>query len=273
MIVRMSTPAYRTSYRAGLLFTGIILAGIAGVITTVILTTDAETYRHMHWVFIVLLLGLPMIAAIVIAVIVDRRITRRRREGIAAWLTDGGFDVTLKPNERDRAAVMKRLEPWLRGLDLRIGAEGVIWAAFRNVPGGGQELVGEYRFITGGGRSAQEHIRMFAVVPDRWPEQGGTPGGWSSAVVITRRTWARRGPRAEEIQDADFAALHPQWAIYGDAPTARRILGPRFAELLPASPKKETWCIGGPELCCGCFMSLDAANFAVFLDRVRRAAN
>lgn len=269
----MSKPAYCRSSGGSLLWLGICVLGLGvGLGSAVILSMQPAT-KDMHWSLAVLVVCVPFFLALTLAVFVDIRMKRKRRGAIADQLVPMGYDVTLEPTDKDKEVFFGRIAVFKNALDLRIGPAGVKWAAFRNPPGGGQELLGEYEFITGSGRSTVEHTRLFAILPDRWPDHGGTPVGWHCGAVIRRQgKFARRLYRKQENKDPSLAGLEPHWAIFGDTATAQRILTPRFTDLLAASPKNEIWCIGGDLLCCGFQAPLDAENFAIFLERVKAAA-
>ncbi len=98
-----------------------------------------------------------------------------------------GYDLNLQPSDKDKEVVSLRIATFKNALDLRKGPAGVKWAGFRNPPGGRQELVCEYEFTTGSGKSTVEHTRMLAVFPGRWPDHGGVCGGHRG-----RRWWTWR---------------------------------------------------------------------------------
>ena len=269
----MSQPAYRHSSSGLWLWVGICLLGLAAGAALAITLGAHPATKHRHWGLLMLVACLPFFAALAVAVFMDRRMKRLRRLAIAARLASMGYDVTLQPTDKDKEVFFQRVAVFKNALDLRTGPAGVKWAAFRNPPGGGQELVGEYEFTTGSGKSTVEHTRTFALFPDRWPDHGGTPAGWHAAAVIHRLgKLARRLSRKQGNKDPSFSRLERHWAIYGDTSTAQRILTPRFCELLASSPGNEIWCLGGDLLCCGCQAPLNAENLVLFLDRLKAAA-
>ncbi len=269
----MSQRAYRSSGKGNLVWLGICLLGVAGMMAVFFTLGSHPVTKELHWGLVFLLSSLPFFVGLALAVFMDRRMKRNRRQALLDLLTSMGYDVTLQPADKDKEVFFGRIAVFKNVLDLRNGPVGVKWAGFRNPPCGGQELVGEYEFTTGSGKSTVEHTRIFAVFPDRWPDNGGVPVGWHNAVVIHRLgRLARRLSRKQENKDPSFSSLEPHWAIFGDTATARRILTPRFNELLTTSPWNESWCIGGDLICCGYQAPLNAENFGIFLDRVKGAA-
>ncbi len=269
----MSRQAYHSSWKDNLLWLGVCLLGVAGTVATTMVLGSHPVTKDWPWGVGLGLGCLPFITGLGLAVYLDRRLKRWRHQGIADLLAPMGYDVTLQPGEKDKEVLFRYIGAFTGSLDLRAGPVGVKWAAFRNPPGGGQELVGEYQFITGSGKSTVEHTRMSAVIPDKWLDHGGVPKGWHNAVVIRRQgRWTRRGSREKENRHPSFAGLEERWAIFGDTATAGRLLTPDFQEILAASPKGEMWCLGGDLLCCGYHAPLNGENFLRFLERVWQAS-
>lgn len=269
----MSRSAYHSSSGGTLLWLGICLLGVAGTVATVISLGQHPVAKQVHWGEALFLYCLPFFGALSLAVCMDRRMARKRHQGIGDRLASMGFDVTLQPTDKDKAALFGLLDVFKNALDLRMGPAGLKWAAFRNPPGVRQELVGEFQFTTGSGKSTVEHTRVVALFPDRWPDHGGVPIGWPAAAVIQRRgKFSRRLSRKNENKDPVFSGLERRWAIFGDTETARRILTPSFNQALATAPRNEIWCLGGDHLCCGFQAALDAENLVIFLERVKAVA-
>ena len=269
----MSKAAYRSSSGGNWLWVGICMLGAAGVVALTMTFGMLPATKHMPWGLMLFLSCLPFFIALAIAVFMDRRMKRRRRQAVADRLASMGYDLTLQPTDKVKEVVFQRIATFKNALDLRTGPAGVKWAGVRNPPGGGQELVCEYEFTTGSGKSTVEHTRMFAVFPDRWPDHGGIPVGWHGATVIHRLgRLARRLSRKQENKDPSLSSLERHWAIFGDTGTAQRLLTPRFNELLATSPRNEVWCLGGDLLCCGYQAPLNDENLVLFLDRLKIAA-
>jgi hypothetical protein len=180
-----------------------------------------------------------------------------------------GFQVRLEPSAEEKAAFFQRIEVFSRAADLRQGAERLCWIATRDTTEGPSFLC-EYEFITGSGKSTQEHYRTVVVMPKIWP---GAGIGWPNAFFMWRLgKIPRKLMRRKESTDPAFADLAKDWSIDGDTATGQAFLTPQVRALLATAPRGEIWSAGGDVLCC-CYQNpMDAANVAKLLARAEAIA-
>lgn len=209
------------------------------------------------------LLGL---AVVLVAVLVWGSLSHRaRRKRVVARMASLGFRCSLKPDDAEKAAFFSPVQHLARWIDLRNTPGCIEWLAQRDVPGG-QVLLFEAEYVTGTGRTTQQHPRTILAIPAALAEIGGLPG----LLVARLRRLERYAWRKSELRDARFADCARDWWLSGDAETAARFLTPAMRAEMARSPTGEMWCIGGGWACCVFRGFLDAENLVAFQERTMR---
>lgn len=268
----MSRKAYRSASTHQGLWVAICMAGL--VAQTALITYFASNPATKHWsAWAFVPMTLPFFIAIVLAVFTIRRRIRKRRRIVTEGLAAAGYTVTPAPSAEEKEQFFQRIAVFKKTFDLRTDAAGLQWYALRECPGGGgTELVCEYEFTSGSGKSTQEHIRMVTVLP-HWRAGDPPPTGWHTGFLLARQgNLMRRRRRKQENPDPAFDPWRELFAVFGDTATGQRFLTPRLRDLLADSPKRESWSVGGDLLACYFPAPLDTKNLAIFLDRAGRAA-
>jgi hypothetical protein len=204
---------------------------------------------------------------IVTAWIVTSRRNRQRIDRVSAHLRDRAFQVTVRPAETERTDFAAPLAHLFPSLDLRYGATGIQWTAVQQT--GGVRLF-EHLYMTGSGKTLQEHYHTVIAWPEGHPELGHS--GFATApwfFMAQYNRFMRREVRKRELQDPKFADLAERWSLIGDAGTAVRFLSPRVQVELQRSPKQETWCMGAGFVCCMFKGVLDVPQLEQFLNHAR----
>lgn len=264
----MPAPAYRAASRHTGKWLLICFLGLAGMLALMfVLGSHPATKGWGAWIFAIAIW--PFIIALALAVYLMRKLHRERRQRIVGKLRALGFQVTLEPTPEEKAAFFQRIEAFAKAADLRQGAERLCWIATRDTAEGPRSLC-EYEFVTGSGKSTQEHYRTVVVLPKKWP---GASIGWRNAFFMWRLgKIARKLMRRKENTDPAFADLADDWSIDGDTPTGQHFLTPQVRALLPSAPRGEIWSAGGDVLCC-CYQNpMNAENVAKLLERAEAAA-
>ena len=264
----MPVPAYRSASRHTGKWLLICFLGLAGMLGLMfILGSHPATKDWGAWIFAIAVW--PFFIALALAVYLMKKLHRERRQKIADKLRTLGFRVTLEPSTEEKAAFYQRIETFQRPADLRQGPGRLCWIATRDTPDGPTSLF-EYEFVTGSGKSTQEHYRTVLVLPKKWP---GTTVGWPNAFYMWRLgKIARKLMRRKETSDPAFADLAKDWSIDGDIATGQCFLTPGVRTGLSAAPRGEIWSVGGDVLCC-CYQNpMDANNVSKLLARSEEIA-
>jgi hypothetical protein len=189
-----------------------------------------------------------LIGVIASGLIVTSRRNRHRIQRVAARLEGDGFQVASKPTEAERTDFAAPLAHLLPSLDLRHGAVGIQWFAVQRT--GGARLF-EHLYMTGSGRSTQEHYHTVIAWPAGHADLRGSGLATAPWLFLTQyNRFIRREVKARELQAPEFADVAKRWSLLGDAATAARFLKPAVRAQLDNSPKQETWCMGAGWVCC-----------------------
>ncbi|WP_035602723.1 hypothetical protein [Haloferula sp. BvORR071] len=264
----MPSPAYRSASRHTGKWLLICLLGLAGMLALMFFLSSHPVTKGLGlWIFAIAVW--PFFISLAIAVFLMRKLHRDRRQGIANKLRTLGYQVTLEPTAEEKSAFFQGLEVFKNATDLRNGPGCLCWIATRSTSGGCCYLC-EYEFVTGSGKSTQEHYRTLVVLPKKWPD---ATVGWPNAFFMWRLgKIARKLMRRQENKDPTFADLAKEWSIDGDTATGQHFLTPEVRAQLTSAPRGEIWCIGGDVLCC-CYQNpMDAESIGKLLERARSIA-
>jgi hypothetical protein len=204
---------------------------------------------------------------IVTAWIVTSRRNRQRIERVSGYLADKGFQVGVKPTETERTNFAAPLAHLFPSLDLRYGATGIQWTSVNRI---GDVRLFEHLYMTGSGKTLQEHYHTVIAWPAGHPELGQSglaTAPWFFMAQYNR--FMRRDIRKRELQDPKFTELAERWSLIGDATTAMRFLSPGVQVQLQRSPKQETWCVGAGFVCCTFKGIFDVPQLEQFLNHAR----
>jgi len=262
----MPTPAYKgASQQIGLWFL-LSFVAVAGFLAVTMLSIHLEWEKVLGaWTLVPSLTIL--IGGIAVALIVTSRRNRQRIQRVAAWLDGSGYEVMAQPTEAWRADFAAPLVHLLPSLDLRTGPIGIQWFAVQRTSG---VRLFEHLYITGSGKSTQEHYHTVVAWPAEHPDVGGSglaTAPWLFMAQYNR--FLRRDVRKRELQLPEFADVAERWSILGDAATAARFLKPAVRAQLDNSPKQETWCMGAGWVCCMFKGVVDAPQLEQFLAHSR----
>jgi len=210
------------------------------------------------------------LVAVLLLMAVYTRAMKGLRHRIAETLERRGFQTAPDPSPEGKAAAfvpVAHLEGWL---GLRLGAEGINWWALRDAPEG-KTLVFEHSYVTGSGRSTQQHDHTVVA----WPSNASSPrGAWLGsagelmmvkAPLGMRRSLERRG---EELRLAD-ERLDKPWVVFGHEAVALAFLTPEVRDRLAASPRGECWLFGKESAACAFKGTFTPDELLRFLDWAR----
>lgn len=262
----MPSPAYKgASQQIGLWFL-FSFGAVAAFLTVVMLSIHFHLERVLGgWTMVPALATL--IGGIVAGWIVTARRNRERIQRVAARLAGDGFQVVPKPTEAERADFAAPLAHLLPSLDLRQGATGIQWHAVQ--PAGGARLF-EHLYMTGSGKTTQEHYHTVIAWPAGHPDLGNSGLATAPWLFLAQyNKFLRRDVRKRELQLPEFADVAKRWSLIGDAATAARFLKPTVQMQLGNSPKQETWCMGAGWVCCMFKGVVDVPQLEQFLAHSR----
>jgi hypothetical protein len=267
----MPSPAYRSASRHTGKWLFICLLGLAGMLGLMFfLGSHPATKAWGAWILAIAVW--PFFIAVALAVYLMKKLHLERRQKIADKLRALGFQINLEPGPEEKAEFFSRIEAFKNSANLPQGAERLCWIATRDTTDGPTSLF-EYEFVTGSGKSTQEHYRSVVVLPKKWPGADGATVGWPNAFVMWRLgKIARKLMRRKENKDPVFADLEKDWSIDGDTATGERFLTPEVRAKLAHAPRGEMWCVGG-DLLCLCYQNpMNAENMAKLLERAEDMA-
>ena len=207
--------------------------------------------------WLLLYTSLPIVAAIIIAAIIDRRLTNGRRLRMGKFLQSLGLNFINSPEPEAKAAFFEPIKHLERNAGLSSGATNLQWIAYGPI-GGRQALIFEHEFVTGSGKYTQVH-NATAVC---WVSNAG----WLTLIrprVGEDRAYERQHP---EIHVED-EAFDKNWSIWGESEAANRMLSDTLRAKLSDSPRGEMWCFGGGWACCIYRHALNEPNLIKFIQR------
>jgi len=257
-------PAYRKASQHVLLWLGVAFMGIAGqfgVLYVIYATGQSNTF-HI-WSLVLSLL--PLLATLAFVGWRVARLNRERIKGIEAGLEPLGFLVSPSPKPETKTSFWQSMEPMAAKLGMNRGAEALQWLSLRGEAG--QRMAAwEYQYVTGSGKNTQ----IYSFTALAWPQGHPTLPPALAALPgaqIQRLPWLeRRARRKEAIELPGLEDIQKDWAVFGNAATATRMLTPDWQSLLARSPKGECWHVGDGWVCVCVRAKLDASNFLRFMD-------
>jgi hypothetical protein len=262
----MPSPAYKGASQQIGLWLLFSFGAVAAFLTVVMLSIHFHLEKVLGgWTMVPALATL--IGIIVTGWIVTSRRNRQRIQRVATRLDADGFQVVAKPTESERTDFAAPLAHLLPSLDLRHGPVGIQWFAVQLT--GGARLF-EHLYITGSGKTTQEHYHTVLAWPASHPDLGSS--GFATApwlFLAQYNRFLRRDVRKRELQLPEFADVAKRWSLIGDATTATRFLRPAVRSQLDNSPKQETWCMGAGWVCCMFKGVVDIPQLEQFLAHAR----
>jgi hypothetical protein len=258
----MPTPAYKgASQQIGLWFL-LSFVTVAAFLAVVMLSI------HLRWetvlgAWTIVPALATLIGGLVVAWTVTSRRNRQRVQRVAVWLDRSGFEVMVKPTPAWRTDLAAPLAHLLPSLDLRTGATGIQWFAVQRSAG---VRLFEHLYVTGSGKTFQEHYHTVVAWPAGHPDLGSSGLATAPWLFLAQyNRFLRREVKKRELQLPEFADVAERWSIIGDAATAARFLQPAVKAQLTNSPKQETWCMGAGWVCCMFKGVVDAPQIEQFL--------
>lgn len=206
-----------------------------------------------------LLLVLPIFGAIGAAIWAVARLDHRRKLAIKTRLEDLDFRVALTPSTEQKEAFYAPLEHLTSWLNLRHGAASIDWLASSQEVG-----VFEHQYVTGSGRSTQEHLHTVAAFP--------IPVFVSKVTLAQRRQYwlSKLTRKREDLFQIGEEGFDGDWILMGEASTGAKVFNADVRALMQEAPKGESWLIGGNYVVLAFYGALTAPNLEAFLARGRR---
>jgi hypothetical protein len=255
MVLAMPAP-YRKASRYALLWIAIIFAGI-GVSLFIASQVDGE--RFGAWML--LIFSGPIVLSMVVAVIINNRLDKKRIEGLRQLFERKGITMDSDPDAAQRNQFYQPISFLTEWMGLESGAANIQWLAASNRFG-----VFEHMFHTGSGKHVQEHLETVVVVPSPYRTEGGLTA--RKAGFSMKRAW-RDTESKFEIGVPEF---DKNWVLSGNPIIAEWFLIPQVREILADSPHGESWVLGNNYLCLSFDGTLQPNSMEVVLDRVKRIA-
>lgn len=205
--------------------------------------------------------GVLVVAILVMAIMADRK----RREGVAAWLRERGFEVLSKPSKEDRPALFAPFD----GLTpLRHGAKGLRWLA-RGRVAGNDVIICEHAYTVQRGKNSHTVVNCCVAIP--------CAASWPMLTLHAESWFDRFGERLGGKPDVrvESPEFNKRWRVRcEDDGFAIAVLSPELQDFLAAADRREWWAIGGLSrglVCVGHTRSPKPQLVAAMLDRLQLA--
>ncbi|MEO5957531.1 MAG: hypothetical protein ABIZ49_04985 [Opitutaceae bacterium] len=261
--------AYRKARQHTLLWVAICFTGLAVEVGFVMWLSTTNRWSIMPWGWLLVLAVLPFVAAVGFGVFVMARLKRQRLGQLVAPCWELGFALNPNLTVEQKTALFVPLAPLVSQLDLRFGAERVVWIAPSSQQGNA-ELLFEHEYVTGSGKFTQ----VFTHTVVAWPVSHASIQGTHLATalpfavaydrVLRRRAWAKVACDVPALDE-----LAKRWRVYGSPEAATRFLTPAARTELARAPVGERWYVGNGWLCCLYASNLDAQNLPAFVKHAR----
>lgn len=205
------------------------------------------------------LVRFPILGAIGAGIWAVARLDHRRKLAIKKRLEDLDFRVALEPSAEQKEAFYAPLEHLTSWLNLRHGAASIDWLASSQEVG-----VFEHQYVTGSGRSTQEHLHTVAAFP--------IPVFVPKVTIAQRRQYwlSRLTRKREDLFQIGEDAFDGAWILMGEASTGAKVFNADVRALMDNAPKGESWLIGGNYFVVAFSGALTTENLEAFLARGRR---
>lgn len=252
----MSAPYKGGNARDWFFWCAMVFLGIAGQILTIYLL---HPYEKQLQAWILLFAVIPLVVAIIVAVIVMGRMRRRRLDEIAIALKEYGLETMADPTANIRNLVVPHLEGMQRVYDLRNGVGGIQWMAYNS-----ETLVFEHQHTTGSGKHTVTHTYTIIAFANPDPVTN-----WLVAVR-PRLGETRMSNRqfGEDVVLGDDEFDH-KWLVYGSPDTAHSFLDAEVRPTLLSAPKGERWFVDNGWIVVGYPAEFRARNLMSFFEYAR----
>lgn len=264
----MPRRAYRKARQHTLLWVVICFTGIAvegGLLAW--LSTDNWSILPWGWVLVVAVL--PFAGAVIIGQVLLHRLQRQRIAQLAAVCDEFGFQLHASPSAEEKKACFAPLARLADALELKHGAERVVWIAPGSVAGNG-ELLLEHEYTTGSGKFIQVLTHTVVAWPVSHPSLQGTHLVNAEPFSLRYDAPLLRRARKKFARDVPgLSELSKTWRAYGNPEAATRFLLATVRAELARAPVGEHWHVGNNWVCCVYAGNLDAINLAAFLKHAR----
>lgn len=253
--------AYRPVSNDGCGWFVLVVLGIAAQIGTLqLLAPYSNTLTF--W-----LLPISIVSAVVgflLAASAMRRRIQRRRERVVQRLHAYGATTCFPLTPEVRETFRPHLEHLGAPFALKDRIANVNWIAYRR-----DLLVFEHSYLTGSGRTTQEHLHTVVAWSAETSDLPGARLGNLPWVFLARprplyaRVYRRAFGEDQEIQDPSF---DHRWSLHGSRETLLRFLKPEVRAALEGARKGESWFIGYGWAACAYAGVLDEQGIIEFLE-------
>lgn len=265
----MARLAYRKARQHTLLWLAICFTGIAVEAGFLLWLSFTQSWSIMPWGWLLVLAVLPFAGAVVFGLFVMARLKRQRVAQLVEPGRELGFGLNPSLTAGQKTALFAPLAPLVSQLDLRNGADCLVWIA-PAIREGGAELLFEHEYVTGSGRFTQVFTHTVIAWPVAHSSIQGThlanalPFSVAYDHALRRRAWAKAA-----CDVPGLGALAKTWRVYGSPEAAARFLTPAACTELATSPVGERWYVGNGWVCCLYAANLDAQNLPAFVKHAR----
>jgi hypothetical protein len=264
----MPQPAYKKARQHASLWLAICFTAIVAEVGFLVWLSTTNNWSIMPWGWLLVVAIVPFVAAVVFGGFILARLKRRRIEALAASCRNLGFILLHEPTVEQKTASFAPLSRLASQLDLRHGADRLVWIAASS--SAGTELLFEHEYTIGSGRFTQVVTHTVVAWPTSHRSIQGThlvdPAPFSLAYHPAAR---RRALQNTACDIPQLRELGRAWRAYGDPVAAARFLTPAARTRLAASPVGERWYIGNGWVCCLYSRNLDGENLISFVKHVR----
>ncbi len=250
----MSAP-YRRSSQHAFLWLVIVFSGIGCSIAIGTLVP-----RNIQWWWAMLAFMTPVAAAIALCVVLTLLAKLRRLRGIQVDLERADFVVDLKPDGPRKAAVLAPVAELRDWLALPNGADGIEWVALHTRQPS-SVCIFEHSYITGSGRSTQEHPHTVMA----WLVTATGINGISTRRP--HRLQRRALVKAGAVVTTGDPRFDDNWLTFGNAAGAQMFFTVAMRSMLTDSPRGESWHVAPGWIACAFDGAMDARNLSLFRKR------
>lgn len=261
--------AYKKARQHTLLWVAICFTGLAVQAVFMTWLSVTNSWSIMPWGWLLVLAILPFVGAVAFGLFVMARLKRQRIAQLVETCESLGFRLNPTPTAEQKTAFFAPLSRLVSPLDLRHGAERLVWIAPSSVEGQ-STLLFEHEFTTGSGKFIQVFTHTVIAWPATHPGIQGTPLVNPEPFSLAYdRALRRRALKKMAVDVPGLGELGKKWRVYGNPESAARFLTPEVRTELAAAPVGERWYVGNGWVCCLYAQTLDAHNLYAFLKHAR----